>query len=96
MASMVGREGPEEKESHGVTPSEVQGSRFKTSTEEQDSRTGVTLHGEEGVRRGARNGRRRGPWGNCGEDVGEGFGHPSCLDAGVPLKGGEGLSVRKS
>ena len=45
-------ERPGENESRGVTPSEVQGSKFKTSTERRDSRTqgtvGVTLHGEEG------------------------------------------------
>ena len=52
VASKVGKERPEEKEAHGVTPSEVQGSKFKASTERQDSRTqgtvGLTLHGEEG------------------------------------------------
>ena len=51
-ASRVGRERPGENESRGVTPSEAQGSRFRTSTEGQESCTqgtvGVTLHGEEG------------------------------------------------
>ena len=39
VAYKVGRERPEEKESHGVTPSDVQGSKFKTSSEGQDSCT---------------------------------------------------------
>ena len=51
-ASRVDRERPGENESRGVTPSEAQGARFRTSTEGQESCTqgtvGVTLHGEEG------------------------------------------------
>ena len=51
-ASGVEMEKPGEKESREVTPSEVQGSQVKTSTERQDSRmqgtVGVTLYGEEG------------------------------------------------
>ena len=61
-ASGVGMEKPGEKESRGVTQSEVQGSEVKTSTGRRDSRTqgtvGVTLYGEEGDVEGRWGGER--------------------------------------
>ena len=55
-ASRVGRERPGENESRGVTPSEVQDSRFRTSTEGQVA----LMQGSEGGEEGSKNREKKG------------------------------------